>query len=269
MKLFLSFVFLFFWQGFTSFASAAQPAITNTEPETIEKNFVRIDILNSKLKSKSLINWIYLNRPQEKEVISYNRIHHFGRWINDRDDKGCYNTRAKVLIRDSVVPVVFKSDDRCNVATGKWLDPYTKTILTDAMVEVQVDHLVPLKNAYVSGAHSWPYKKRCLYANYLGSDYHLKPIDNNENAKKRDDSPAGYIPSNKKYRCTYIKNWLKVKSLWNLEMSLTEASAIKKIIFEESCNMQNLKISMDEIKQHKLFIKKNQDLCPSVAPEVE
>ena len=266
MKQILSIVFL---TGTLALASDLLPTTKNTDPEIIDTNFVRIDISNSKSKTKSLVNWTYLNRSQEKQVESYNRIHHFGRWINDKYDNGCYNTRAKVLIRDSVIPIVFKSDDHCSVERGQWLDPYTKSILTDAILEVQVDHLVPLKNAYVSGAHSWTYKKRCLYANFLGTNYHLKPIDNNENAKKRDDSPARYIPSNKNYRCTYIKNWLKVKSLWNLEMTLTEASAIKKIIYEENCNISKLLITDDEIKQHKLFSKDNQNLCPNTAPAVD
>ncbi len=252
-----------------AFAFDLQPTTTNTDSEIIDQNYVQIDISNPKLKNKSLVKWNYLVRAQEKKVESYNRIHHFGRWINDKHDRGCYDTRTKVLIRDSVLPIVFKSGDHCSVESGQWLDPYTKSILTDAILDVQIDHLVPLKNAYISGAHAWNYKKRCFYANYLGANYHLKPIDGNENAKKGDDSPADYIPSNKKYRCTYIKNWLKVKSLWNLEMTLTEANAIKKIIYEENCNTSTLTISEAEIKLYNLFFKNNQNLCPDSAPALD
>lgn len=257
----------------------------NESPETIEKNHFRIEssqtlgiqTLGLKaiqelvaavpvVKSYFLLKWKNLIRKDDLVVESYNRIQHFGRWINDKRDRACQNTRAKVLIRDSKVPVVFKTNSECTVESGKWNDPYTKSVLTDAIAEVQVDHLVPLKNAYISGAHAWNYQTRCLYANYLGASYHLKPIDAPENMKKSDGTPARYVPSNKEYRCTYIKNWLLVKMIWNLEMTLKEATAIKEIVAEENCNPQQFQITHGEIIEQQKFFKSNLALCPNTPP---
>ncbi len=266
-------------------ALTATIAEANETPETIAKDHVRIESaqsvgLNSiglkviqelaaaipTVKSYFLLSWKNLGRKDELVVDSYNRIHHFGRWVNDKRDQGCQNTRAKVLVRDSKVPVVFKSNSECTVESGQWNDPYTKTVLTDAVSEVQVDHLVPLKNAYISGAHAWDYQTRCLYANYLGSNYHLKPIDAPENMKKSDGTPARYMPANKEYRCTYIKNWLLVKMVWNLEMTHKEATAIKEIIAEENCNPQQFQITQGEITEQQKFFKNNLALCPKTPP---
>lgn len=269
-------------------ANNLEPAVINDTPEFISKNYIQIDgskanpltmrpsevimdvaAVIPKVKAYSLLAWKALTRASDMEVESYNRVHHFGRWVNDKRDKDCHNTRAKVLIRDSETPVVFKPDNRCTVESGEWNDPYTKSVLTDAISEVQVDHLVPLKNAFVSGAHSWNYQTRCLYANYLGSNYHLKPIDGEENMRKSDGTPARYVPSNPEYRCTYIKNWLMVKLAWNLEMTAKEAYAIKEVIAEENCNPQQFQMTTGEINEHRRFFKSNIELCPSVPPPIE
>ena len=73
MKHILSFIFFY---GTISLAFELHPATSNTDSEIIDKDFVQIDITNTRSKNKSLVNWVYLNRPQEKEVESYNRIHH-------------------------------------------------------------------------------------------------------------------------------------------------------------------------------------------------
>lgn len=73
----------------------------------------------------------------------------FGYPDGGTDSRGC-NTRARVLIRDSTVPAQV-AYPTCKVIAGRWVDSYTGTAYED-VAEVSIDHLVPLKEAWVSDA---------------------------------------------------------------------------------------------------------------------
>lgn len=267
-----------------STTSETKPAVVTPPPaptpEVIPKSYVTVSAetktktLSSLLLSAvsrlvkpaqekiySLLNWKNGHRAADLEVVSYNRVAHFGKWAQDKNDKTCYNTRAKVLIRDSVKPVLFSVDNACSVDKGEWNDPYAGKVLTDAKAEIQIDHMVPLKNAYVSGAHAWDFKSRCLYANYLGESFHLISVDGIENQRKGDKAPDQYMPSNKSYMCTYLKNWLTVKALWGLEMTPAEADGIKGLISSEGCNVADFVLSESEIQTQRQFAFDNAELC--------
>lgn len=213
----------------------------------------------------SLLNWKTYSRRSNLEIEKYKRLDHFGRWINDPNDDTCYNTRALVLIRDSDKEVTFSDTNKCNVVTGRWHDPYTDDTFT-AREEIQIDHLVPLKNAYMSGAYKWNFKARCLYANYMGNDFHLKSVNASQNMKKGDRTPEKYMPPNPEYSCRYLKNWLVTKFLWNLKMSVGEAEAIAQAMRDNRCNRYNFKISAREIMKQASFANDNIDLCDAIAP---
>lgn len=253
-------------------------------PEAIPQHYVKIEIPVKKIAGfspeqvlqnfsnwseslyYSLLNWKKQSRSEVIMADSYDRVHHFGHWVNDYRDQSCFNTRAKVLIRDSVKSVVFEKANPCSVESGKWNDPYANKILRDARSEVQIDHMVPLKNAYVSGAYKWNFQQRCLYGNYLGASFHLISVDGTENIRKSSAGPDGYMPPNKEYRCTYLKNWLLIKTLWGLEMTVSEAQAIKDAIASENCSPSSFRISAAEINRQQKFAADNAELCAKVNP---
>lgn len=187
----------------------------------------------------------------------YNRDRHFGKWI--RDGAGCLDTRGKVLVRDSAVPVGYSSSG-CTVQTGEWHEPYEGKVATRAS-EIQIDHFVPLKNAYISGAGRWDSKQRCLYANYMGNDFHLIPVDGRANMNKGDQTPATWMPRHRAYRCEYLRNWLRIKLIWGLALGAPEARAVRELASREGCDAASFRWPARELDEQRRFIEDHADLC--------
>lgn len=187
----------------------------------------------------------------------YNRKTHFGGWLRDKTDGTCLNTRGKVLVRDSKAPVEISN---CTVSRGEWNEPYTGQVETIAQ-EIQIDHFVPLKNAYVSGAWRWNFAKRCLYANFLGNDFHLLSVDGHENMSKSDNTPERYMPPNQAYRCQYLQQWLKVKLIWNLGLTPPEKSAVESLIQQNHCDLSQFTYSVRDLQGQRRFMEDHANLC--------
>lgn len=187
----------------------------------------------------------------------YDRDSQFGEWIKPQKDS-CLNTRGIVLKRDSKVNIGV--NEKCTVENGQWYDPYTNKDYTDAD-DIQIDHVVALKNAYMTGGHTWDAKKRCLYANYLGNNFHLLAVNGPENMKKSDKSPLEYMPPNKQFVCEYLRTWLEIKYIWNLKMTPREVTAIKNEISSNNCTVQDLTISANDVKVQHQYMEDNKNLC--------
>ena len=71
-----------------------------------------------------------------------------------------------MLIEESLTPVTFKTDKGCRVVSGSWLGAYSGDVFTDASL-LDIDHLVPLKEAHESGGFDWDADRRRDYANDL------------------------------------------------------------------------------------------------------
>ena len=164
--------------------------------------------------------------PQSAPSDTYDRSQ-FGGWTDADGD--CQNTRHEVLIEESQTPVTFKTGRECLVTKGLWVDPYTGRSFTDPSM-LDVDHVVPLKEAYQSGARSWSREKKRRYANSLRNKDHLIAVYRGANRSKGAKDPASWLPPNKDYHKTYIENWLAIKREWGLEMDAREARAIQKIL---------------------------------------
>lgn len=208
----------------------------------------------------NLLNWNHHPEIRPEPSDAYMRKLHFGRWINDPADNTCMNTRARVLVRDTEEEVAFRGSRECVVDTGKWTDPYSGNEYTKAR-EVQIDHMVPLKHAYVAGAWQWDYKTRCLYSNYMGYKNHLVPASVRENTSKGDRGPEKYLPSNESYRCQYVRDWLAVKLIWQLSMTAEEVTAIEAIVQNYSCDMSTFQMSPNDLNEQRQYIQSNIEFC--------
>lgn len=208
----------------------------------------------------NLLQWTLHNEFRPLPTDAYMRKLHFGRWINDPTDDTCMNTRAKVLVRDSDGPVSFRNGKQCVVDMGQWQDPYSGAAVADSRA-IQVDHMVPLKHAYMSGAWRWDYKTRCLYANYLGYRNHLVPATVHENTSKGDRAPDKYLPSNEAYRCQYVKDWLTIKLIWRLNMTDEEVQAIHEVVTNLNCKVADFKVTQNDLINQRAYINDNIEYC--------
>jgi hypothetical protein len=159
--------------------------------------------------------------PQSHES-GYNRDADFGGWI---DQNGCQDTRAVLLIRASLAPVTFTSSSHCTVNTGRWTDPWSGVVATVAHA-FQIDHTVPLNNAWVSGAWSWSHAQRVAYANDLADTDHLVAINASENESKGADGPDQWRPPSRDSWCRYALVWDRIKAKWHLSVTRTEWAAL-------------------------------------------
>ena len=206
-----------------------------------------------------LLNWVHHQKSLPVPKEKYDRLKHFGTWINDKRDRSCLNTRGKVLTRDSLKSV--KLDYKgCKVESGKWYDPSVDQTYTDAE-DVEIDHFVPVKNAYIGGAWKWSKEVRCMYFNFLGNDLHLTPLNKPQNRSKADNTPERYMPPEKSYRCEYLAKWLTVKAIWNVAINPKEGAAILSYIRSENCNPQDFKLTADYVQDQRQWIQDNLAMC--------
>lgn len=142
----------------------------------------------------------------------------FPLWITQ---SGACNTRETVLKRDGSGVV---TDASCAATSGSWYSPYDGATWTAAS-DLDIDHLVPLAEAWDSGADGWTTSRRQSFANDLTRPQ-LLAVTDNVNQSKGDQDPAQWMPSRTAYRCTYVRAWVQVKYYYGLSVDSAEKSAL-------------------------------------------
>jgi len=155
-------------------------------------------------------------------TATYDR-NRFEHWI-DADRDGC-DTRAEVLQVESRVPV----GGGCPVRTGQWLSYVDGAFWTNAS-DVDVDHTVPLAEAWRSGAAEWNDEQRKAYANDLVWAPTLIAITDNVNQSKGDKDPAQWLPPASVATCQYIADWVSVKYRWHLDLDAAEKAKLSDLL---------------------------------------
>lgn len=152
---------------------------------------------------------------------------------------GSCDTRNFILKRD-LTNITWRSGESCTVATGVLHDPYTgKTINfvrgVSTSLKVQVDHVVPVSDAWQKGAQQWTPIKRVGFYN---DPLNLLAVDGPTNSAKGDGDAATWLPPQKAYRCKYVARQVAVKVKWGLWVTAAEKSAIAAIL--ATCPTQKL-----------------------------
>jgi len=143
----------------------------------------------------------------------------FPHWITI---SGTCDTRETVLVRDGSNVVTNSS---CAATGGSWYSPYDGVTLT-ASSGVDIDHLVPLAEAWASGASKWTTAQRQAFANDLTRPQ-LIAVSASSNRSKGDKDPAKWMPAQSAYTCTYVRAWVQVKHYYNLSVDSAEKSALQ------------------------------------------
>ncbi len=137
-------------------------------------------------------------------------------------DNSC-DVRDAALIRDGEDVVV---GEGCKVESGTWLDPYTTNAYTDPQ-DIDIDHVVPLANAWRSGASSWDADEREAYAN--APDV-LLSVEDDANQEKGDKGPEAWKPPNEAIWCDYATRWISIKSEYGLSVNPQEKDALTEML---------------------------------------
>jgi len=148
----------------------------------------------------------------------------------DEDGDGC-DTREEVLLRDAVESPSF--DSGCDVGAGLWYSVYDGVWLDDAR-QLQVDHVVALKEAWDSGARDWDPSRRIAFGNDLSSPLTLIAVSSSSNQDKGDADPSNWLPPNEDDTCRYIAAWVVIKVTWELSMDPSEHGRIGNLL-EAQC----------------------------------
>ncbi|MFE1317338.1 HNH endonuclease family protein [Kitasatospora phosalacinea] len=146
----------------------------------------------------------------------------FPHWITI---SGACNTRETVLKRDGSGVV---TDSSCAATSGSWYSPYDGATW-HAASDLDIDHVVPLAEAWDSGASAWTTAQRQAFANDLTRPQ-LIAVTDSVNQAKGDKDPAEWLPSVTGYRCTYARAWVQVKYYYKLSVDSAEKTALTNLL---------------------------------------
>lgn len=116
----------------------------------------------------------------------------------------------------------------CNVVGGRWVSAYDGRTFSDPS-DVDIDHMVPLANAWRSGADKWNDDRRGDFANDLTRPQ-LRAVSATSNRAKGDQDPSQWKPANRDFWCEYAADWIAVKHFWRLRITAAEKAALSDML---------------------------------------
>lgn len=135
-------------------------------------------------------------------------------------------TRQDVLSRDG--DDVVEGSDGCQPSSGSWYSIYDDATVT-VVAQATIDHMVPLADAWRSGADEWTADQRKAFGNDL-TDPQLLIASESSNSSKSDSGPEDWKPSNQAFWCTYAEDYTRVKYVWHLNSTDAEKDALSSML---------------------------------------
>jgi hypothetical protein len=176
-------------------------------------------------EASQALNKLKVEQPGSMSGYSREKFRHWSKASNfgwDAPQASC-DSREAALARDGQNVEVGSG---CKVMSGTWFDPYTNQTYSDPQ-DLDIDHVVPLANAWRSGASSWDDKQRESYAN--DPDV-LLSVEDNANQEKGDKGPEAWKPPNENEWCDYAERWISIKSKYNLSVNEQEKEALEQML---------------------------------------
>ena len=155
----------------------------------------------------------------------------FGQTWADVDRNGC-DTRNDILKRDLTGEVFKEKTRECVVLSGTLIDPFSGETINFvrgnvSSMEVQIDHVVALSNAWQTGAFKLTLKERTAFAN---DPLNLLAVKGRLNSQKGDGDAATWLPPLKSFRCDYVSRQIAVKLKYKLWFTAPEKEAMIRIL---------------------------------------
>ncbi|MET8038945.1 HNH endonuclease family protein [Streptomyces sp. NPDC005345] len=172
------------------------------------------------------LSWVELAPERPRAGYSREQFKHWNKGLDPAD--GC-DTRREVILSEAVdAPDV---GPRCALPGGRWWSSYDQVWITSASA-LDVDHMVPLAEAWDSGAAVWTAARREAYANDQGAPNSLIAVSASSNQSKADKDPAAWLPVPAD-QCVYAADWVADKLRWQLTADAAERDALARL--SEGC----------------------------------
>lgn len=142
----------------------------------------------------------------------------------DADGDRCY-TRREVLKRDAIH--LGRVSSSCAIYDSEWRSLYDDRITHDRGT-LEIDHLVPIAEAWYSGAWAWSHRQQIAFGNDLGYEWDLQAVTSSLNQDKGAGDPSVWMPP--KNHCTYVKAWIGVKARWGLSVDPAENAKLTSVL---------------------------------------
>ena len=181
----------------------------------------RAGVLSAPADLRATIASLVVAMPSDGAGYARSR---FGGFV-DADRNGC-DTPCEVLARQ-------RRNDLPGLPNGGWWSAYD-AYSTDDSTELEVDHVVALKEAWVSGADGWDDATRGAFYNDLASP-ELLAVTAPVNRSKGDRDPAVWQPPNRDAWCDYVRSWVAVKVKWRLSADEAEVRALSNMAAVTRC----------------------------------
>ena len=124
--------------------------------------------------------------------------------------KNCRDTRARLLVETSTLPVRFATNDGCLVTSGRWVSSWTGDVLNAG--DIDIDHVVALSWAWHRGAAAWTRGRRVEFAN---DPVNLVAVEASLNRSKSDQGPDEWLPP--AGQCGYVARFYRIVKLYKLQ----------------------------------------------------
>jgi hypothetical protein len=203
-------------------ASAASCTYLTGQPGGREHNSA---VISDATSAETALDELKVSEPGSMSGYSREKFPHWSKankfgW--DPPESSC-DAREAALIRDGEDVQV---GSECKVKSGTWPDPYTAKTFTDPS-DIDTDHVVPLANAWRSGASSWDNEAREKYAN---DPEVLLSVEDNANQSKGDKGPEAWKPPNQAEWCDYAIRWIGIKDKYDLSVNEQEKGALVEML---------------------------------------
>ncbi len=161
----------------------------------------------------------------------------WGQWTDA--DRDCHNTRQEVLMAEGTGVRFSASSRGCTVSAGTWRSFYDGKTYTSP-TQLQIDHFVPVAEAWGSGGRAWTPARRVAFYNDLGVPYALNAMPSALNQSKQASGPEQWMPPAN--RCAYIEFWASLKHRWRLNVDPAERTALLR--YADACPNTTLRVPL-------------------------